>query len=406
MGPRRIHCLLIISLAATAACRSRRSPQATTASATTSPAAQPAREPPLPPLVATSAAIAINNLDGQIEMLEKRSAERSTRQSLIELLLSRGQFLGRIADYERAAEVAETLVAEKPNDPLGYESRASTRSTFHLFDAALADLAEAEKLGAPSKRLRSARAAIYAATWRLDEAAALQPLDETTARTMELAGAGLLFGEMGDDARAQRLIARARDEYPDVSPFPLAWMDAQEGSLLERHGELGKARAHYVRAVTLLPPYARAASHLAGLSSAEEAIALLEPVTARSDDPEVLVQLYEAHKRANRPEDAERRLNAAIARYDELLAKYPAAFADHAAVMWLVCGRKPERALELARRNLAVRRTPEAYELLLGAAAAAKDEASVCADARAALSLKYSTESLRVHAARVAKMCP
>jgi hypothetical protein len=54
----------------------------------------------------------------------------------------------------------------------------------------------------------------------------------------------------------------------------------------------------------------------------------------------------------------------AEARYDELLARHPHAFADHAAEFWLTIGGDPKRALGLARQNLALRQTPRARALV------------------------------------------
>jgi hypothetical protein len=53
----------------------------------------------------------------------------------------------------------------------------------------------------------------------------------------------------------------------------------------------------------------------------------------------------------------------AEARYDELVARHPKAFAHHAAEFWLEAGDDPHRALRLARTNLDVRQSPRAYEL-------------------------------------------
>ena len=390
-------------LAVPSACRSRN--DAHTTSSASASMREPTPEPPLPRLVATDGAIAVNNMDAQIESLEKRSAERSSRRGLVEMLLSRGQFLGRIADYERAATIAEALVREDPKDAGGYESRASTLATFHRFDDALADLAEAERRGRKADDLAPARVAIFVATGRIDDAAALRPRDEATMQTMELASAGFLRGEMGDVANAARLVDLARSKYVDVSPFPLAWMDAQEGTLLERNGKRERAKAHYARAIALLPLYARAASHLAALSRPADAVALLEPIAASSDDPEVLAQLSDALRRSGRAAEADERRGAAIARYEELLARHPAAFADHAASMWLGIGRDPARALPLARANLAVRHTSDAYELVLTAALAAKQDDGICPVAREAAALKYATDGLRALAAPIVKRC-
>ena len=54
----------------------------------------------------------------------------------------------------------------------------------------------------------------------------------------------------------------------------------------------------------------------------------------------------------------------AAARYDELIASHPEAFADHAAEFWLAAGADPDKALRLAKMNLEVRNTPRARALV------------------------------------------
>ena len=60
----------------------------------------------------------------------------------------------------------------------------------------------------------------------------------------------------------------------------------------------------------------------------------------------------------------------AAARYDELIASRPEAFADHAAEFWLAAGADPDKALRLAKMNVEVRNTPRARRLLAQAVAA------------------------------------
>lgn len=59
-------------------------------------------------------------------------------------------------------------------------------------------------------------------------------------------------------------------------------------------------------------------------------------------------------------------------------AQHPAAFADHAAQFWLDAGDDPKKALELAKRNLEVRKTLKAYELAVVAALATHDSKAAC----------------------------
>jgi tetratricopeptide (TPR) repeat protein len=395
---------IVAAASTTGACR-RRSEKASGTSAPSTTIGAPAPEPPLPKLEATSGGIAVDNLNAQIDSLEKRSADRVVRASLVDMLLSRGQFLGRITDYERAETLAQGMVDEAKDEPGSFLARAATRATFHAFGKALDDLVEAERLGAKPDQLVPARASILSAQGKLDEALALRPVDETSTVVTDLATTGLLLGDLGKTTDAERWLGLARERYRDVSPFPLAWMDAKQGALYERLGRLGRAKAHYARAVSLLPRYATAAAHLAALSTAAEAIALLEPLVATSDDPEVLVQLADALRRAGRSDEAKQRLDAAIARYDELVKAHPEAFADHAASMWLGPGRDPVKALSLAQLNLDNRKTAEAYQLVLESASAAKMEKTVCARASEALALPHAPDSLRALARSIVERC-
>ena len=102
-------------------------------------------------LATTSGVIALVNLQGQIDGLESQAANGRLAVAqwadLIDLLSLRGHVLGRIADYERAAALAEQLVRDAPADGIAFLARARTRATFHRFTEALADLQAAEQLG-------------------------------------------------------------------------------------------------------------------------------------------------------------------------------------------------------------------------------------------------------------------
>lgn len=368
------------------------------------PPAKVVEEPPLPKLSANDATIALGNLDGQIKDLEART-DRNGGLAAIEMLSMRGQYLGCIADYEKASAIAERLKKESPENTEVLVAHASTLATFHRFDDALAELSQAETLGAKADRLARPRASIFAARGKYAEAAELSKADEATMNAMQLASAGVLAGEMGKLAEAERLLDAARNKYPDVSPFPLAWIDVQQAKLYESRGLREKARRHYERALQLLPMYAVAASHLAAMSTPEKAIEILKGAT-RTDDPEALVQLADAHRRAGHEADAKTALGAAIERYGLLLERHPEAFADHAAAMWLGPGKDPQRALALAKVNVAVRTTSEAVDLWLTAANAAKDERETCAAAKTALALPYPTDDLKALAGATSKRCP
>jgi tetratricopeptide (TPR) repeat protein len=381
------------------------------ASAKADAAASADPESLLTPLTSTTDGdIAVGNLDaiigGHEQRMKAQPWDPGLRAGLVELLITRGQFLGTIADYERASEIAEALVREEPKRPDAWLARASTRSTWHRFPEALADLEAAEKAGAKPAAVRSARSSILAATGKLDEAWALAPSDGSLAgESTALATRAFLEGELGRLADAEGDLKAARKRYPDVSPLPLAWMDALQAALYEKNGDRAKARAYYTRANRILPLYARAAAHLASYETAQRAVTILEPVAKRSDDPEVHAALGDALRRTGKAAESQAELTKARARYEALLAAHREAFADHAARFWLGAGGDPPRALPLAAENAKLRPTDEALSLWLEAAQAVQDAGATCEAARALVQLPHAAETLRAPARTAVARC-
>jgi len=316
--------------------------------------------------VTTDGAIAVSNLAAQIEgqeqLLSRRPSSVETMAALLELLQARVQFTGSVGDFRRISELGERAVAVAPRDPAARLARASSRAALHRFAQALADLEGIEEPAA-----RSLRASILQA-----QGHAAQALELRRAAVREYASTralGALAAAESEVPAALEHFAAAESAYRDSSPFPLAWIDFQRGLLFEKHGRFEEARAAYAAAAARLPHYAQAQAHLAGvlavLGERGRAEAILRPL-ASLDDPEYAGQLAGlVHDRA----EASRLRADAARRYEALLAEFPEAFADHAARFYL--GLDPARALALARVNLSVRRTAEAYDLALSAAIAA-----------------------------------
>src|SRR5215471_2052512 len=126
---------------------------------------------PGPPML-TDGTIAVLNLEAQIDGLEDHCtiAEAAT---LIDRLILRGLILGRISDYERAAQLADRLVHDAVGDAAAYVMRARTRAVFHRFLEALDDLDHAERLSHPGSAEKQERAAILQALGRYNEAFAI-----------------------------------------------------------------------------------------------------------------------------------------------------------------------------------------------------------------------------------------
>ena len=137
---------------------------------------------------------------------------------------------------------------------------------------------------------------------------------------------------------------------------------------------LDDARRSFDAARRRVPAYAQAQGHLAEveaeLGEIDSAVASLHSLAASSDDPDYAAQLARILADAGRDGESRHWRRLAAERYDELLARHPEAFADHAAEFWLAAGADPDKALRLAKMNLEVRNTPRARRLLAQAVAA------------------------------------
>ena len=321
----------------------------------------------------TAGVIAVGNLEARIDAQVLRAASGQLTigelAELVELIGLRGQVLGRIADSERAAAMADELVGQAPNDARSFVARARMRSVFHRFASALTDLDTAAALGGDRVELDAERAAVYQALGRYDEALAIRRLTaDRQADFSALAALAGVYGERGEMDEAERWFDAATRCYRSTSPFPLAILEFQRGVLWIEQDDLPHARAWLDAAVRRLPAYVPAQGHLAELDAAlgepEAAIARLRPLALASDDPDYAMQLARILGDAGDTEEQQTWRAQAETRYEELLVRHRDAFADHAAEFWLTIGGDPERALPLARHNLSIRQTPRARALV------------------------------------------
>lgn len=350
-----------------------RTPPAPTEFPATSPLSQRQRR-------TTSGAIALANLDEEIAALEVALAARpddlGADEALVDRLATRAVVRGRLADYERAADLAERAAARHPDSAPSLLVRAGARATLHRFTAALEDVAAAERLGAGPAATEPLRADLLEETGRLDAALVLR--ERLTARQRDLFTLGaeaVTRGRRGDTAAAERLFVEAQHQYRDVAPFPFAWLYLQQGLMWERSGDDERARVLWLAALERIPDYAPAAGHLAALEAragrSERAIDLLRPLVDTSDDPEYMGQLAELYARTGLTAQADGLRRLAAERFDEIVARHPEAFSAKAARFWLGPGGDPQRALRLAEVNLQARQTDDDRALLAAAQAAA-----------------------------------
>ena len=323
-------------------------------------------------LPTTAGSLAVANLQAQIDGQQRQAVagelDVGGQAALIELVALRGHVLGSIADYEWAQTRAEQLTHDRPADGEALLARARARALFHRFTDALEDLAEARRLGAAPATVDTERAAIFQAVGRYDDALTIMSeAEKRRADFASVAALASLYAESGDIDRAEHLFDESLTRYRGVSPIPLAQLHFQRAKMWLAQGNLPRGRSWLGAAHRRLPAYAPGQGHLAEVEAAlgetDSAIARLHPLTISSDDPDYPAQLARILSEVGRAQEARGWRGRAAARYDELVARHPEAFADHAAEFWLDAGADPHRALWLARRNLEVRQTPRAHNL-------------------------------------------
>jgi tetratricopeptide (TPR) repeat protein len=300
----------------------------------------------VPEPITTDGTIAVANLHAQISGMTAWSRRTdtgpgarlsvATRTVLIDLLTLRGEVLGRIADYERAAEVAERLVRDAPDNGRAWLARAKTHAVFHRFTDALSDLETAERNGLDRATVDAERAPILQAVgcyWH-----ALVLCGNAVKRRpgfTTLGALAVLQAERGEVAAAERLFTEARRCYQDVSPFPIASLDYRRGLMWAGEGDLPAARSWFSSAYRRVPAYAPVVGELAEIDAAlgaqEEAIARLRPLASASDDPRYAATLARILRAAGHHREAREWHDRAAARHAELVRRYPEAFAHHAA---------------------------------------------------------------------------
>jgi tetratricopeptide (TPR) repeat protein len=356
----------------------------------------------------TAPGIAIWNLDAEIADQEKRMArgEANAPFDLVARYLARAQFEGRVSDLIKADETSATVVAARSGETKAHLTRSSALSAIHDFADAMTQLDVAAPRNAVDEfAVSQARGAILLATGREDEAAKVLKLREGAPPDVFVMRAGV-EARLGNADEAEHLFALARNRYHDTSPIMWTWMDFERSRALEAAGNRRDARVYLEEAVKILPTYAHAAVHLAAMQPPAVAIQQLEALSKTSDDPDVLAGWADALRRAGRADDAKATADRAAARYAEVLARLPLAYADHAASFYLGMGHDPARALDLAKKNADNRPTDEAIELWLTAAQAAGVGDATCAAAAKALARPHASQELRDRAKDASKGCP
>lgn len=366
-------------------------------------------------LPTTEGQIAIENLEGSIASMVAFAKVRPTdaviQNQIVQLLCVRAQFRGTLSDYDRAEAQVGNALRVAPKAAHTWMARAQVRAVFHDFLGAEQDLRTAEQLDGDLRgAVERARLSLWVAQGKEDEAlAAYRTLRERAPDLSTIVGEAALRGDRGELDEAERLFVLAPHYFHDVSPFPMAWLYLQHGLLWEHAGNLARAEELFSAAVTRLPAYATATSHLAGVLAArgkkEQAITLLRGLVRSAEDPEYKGQLAGLLTAPEDAAEATQLTEAAKKQYATLLTKHPMAFAAHAARFYLGVGKQAGLAQKLAEQNVQTQKTVDAYTLAIEAALANKAVGRACGLAEELSRRPGLADTARVVASRAFSAC-
>jgi tetratricopeptide (TPR) repeat protein len=351
-----------------------------------------------------------SQINGRLKHLEKKANDKLAIKTAVDLLLTRGQFLGAISDYAKADDLATAYVAAYPDDAAGYLLRAEVHTRLHRFDGAIADLVAAEKIGMVASDGAAIRTTIAQGRGNYEDALrARKQTAEKRPNGLTLGALAALYAERGEFDLAHATFDKAVGELKRGSPIGPAWLMFQWGRAYELEGSMSEARDLYKLAYDRFPRYAEAAGHYAGTLAATgqrpKAIEVLRELITKTDHPEYTGQLAELEAAAGNAEAATKLVETTRAGWERWLTPFPEAFADHAARFYLGPGANPSRAHELAGINTSVRRTPASLTLLIEAALAAEDPEAACNAAGQAMALVNPTKKLHFESWRAFKKC-
>ena len=336
-------------------------------------------------LQATDGEIAVINLESARRRSWNRFLADPLREGVAETVVEQeqltAQFVGDVQALDRLEALVGQLAQVEGASARAALVQAQVASMMHRFADARHLLARADIGGAPSADVNRVRLNVDQACGA-NLGKVLDERRETArkfGRTEDLLALGALLADLREFDDADRIYGQALEAYREISPFPVAWVCFQLGTLwgeLVPEPQTARAARWYRTAIDCLPSYTKARVHLAEIyvssGRASEAEALLIPAIS-SGDPEVHWRLADVLASQKRYAEAEVHMRAAQSGFEALLERHLLAFADHGAEFYAGGGNNWRRALDLACVNLANRQTLRAFEQAHNIAANAGD---------------------------------
>lgn len=323
----------------------------------------------------TDADIYFGNLDGQIQELTRLTRESPDLDANFLALSAahhtRGRFRGDLREIQLGIDTLGVCLKKTPDNAQCLLMRAEQEQSLHRFGQAREDLEHAKKFDADPVRVATLEmdldwnAGRYAtAIEAIRKARIAHPSFSTWLREAQL------NHDLGLENDADAAFEAAEDRIVDTGPLLVAHLNVQRGMQKVQTGRIEEACVFFRAAVERIPNYVAGNEHLAEalrmLGKNDEATRIYEKVVQLTDDPEFLHALAELYAANGKTKEAAELESKALAGYEVLLREYPEAMYWHGSEFFMAIG-KPQRALELLQKNVALRPNSVSFVALANA---------------------------------------
>jgi tetratricopeptide (TPR) repeat protein len=346
----------------------------------------------------------------------RKVAENNPRSSLAwgrvaELYLTRARLSGNYDDYAQAeAMITKGFEVGAANDFGPFMVRARLNYTLHRLDRIDADFERSTRLPTQDgkevygRELFAANLAFQRGQYQRAEEL-LVALVERMPALSALSSLALYRWKAGQFDEAEALYRRALAVYDGAETEPEAWLHLQLGLMDLDRGRYDEALAHYREGEALITGFWLIEEHIAEIltlqGKTEEAKAMYLAIIERTGNPEFMDSMAEIHQAAGETAEAAQWLAKATEKFEAQLQRFPEAAYGHALEHFLAHGDDPAKALDMARKNHALRPNADAKRFLADALLAAGNTAEAKAMLEEALATPMRSADLHATAAAV-----
>lgn len=356
---------------------------------------------PSGPTYSTVLARVAKNIEGLQKQVDKRKSDWLMMAHLGGALLERAELTHRIEDYLAVQRLLDETFAIVPNGtgPLFLAARYSF--AVHRVEAAdkYLRVMDARAVKKVDEQIAARVLDAQLVAQRGDYPKALEMIEEAHRAdpAQGITEKAILLEKTGDGEGADVALEGVAKEANKNDPRGRAWLRLERGVIAMNHGKYEAALERLTEADNEMSGWwlvqERIAEDHAMLDDYPKALSVLEPLVRDTGLPQHMDALASCYQHMNQADKATEFIEKAAKLWEEQLKKLPEAAMGHGLEHQLQFG-TADAALDLAKKNYAIRPGPEANVALARAHLKAKQPQDALDAALKALATQYRTAGL------------